>query len=163
VEPINYESAIALSKFDKGQLQEVRIYPIWARHDGPLSRRGLPMTAPPEIAQRILQRLQKLSEPPGTRITIQGTSGLNRPAAERPDLVVIQVYITSARRAYRIADHYRSRGAFVALGGLHVTSLPDEAAEHADAVFLGPGEQTFPRFLDDLRAGRISRLRSGQA
>jgi radical SAM superfamily enzyme YgiQ (UPF0313 family) len=70
------------------------------------------------------------------------------------DLVVIQVYITNARRAYRMADYYRARGAFVALGGLHVTSLPDEAAEHADAVFLGPGEQTFPRFLADLREGR---------
>ncbi|MGE5815480.1 MAG: B12-binding domain-containing radical SAM protein [Acidobacteriota bacterium] len=73
---------------------------------------------------------------------------------DNPDLVVIQVYITSARRAYRIADHYRARGAFVALGGLHVTSLPGEAALHADAVFLGPGEQTFPRFLEELRAGR---------
>jgi radical SAM superfamily enzyme YgiQ (UPF0313 family) len=74
-----------------------------------------------------------------------------------PDLVVIQVYITNARRAYRLADLYRSRGAFVALGGLHVTSLPDEAAPHADAVFLGPGEQTFPKFLDDFRAGRAAR------
>src|SRR6185436_18126518 len=35
-----------------------------------------------------------------------------------PDLVVIQVYITSARRSYEIADHYRARGAFVVLGGL---------------------------------------------
>jgi radical SAM superfamily enzyme YgiQ (UPF0313 family) len=76
---------------------------------------------------------------------------------DEPDLVVIQVYITSARRAYRLADHYRARGAFVALGGLHVTSLPDEAAEHADAVFLGPGEQTFPVFLNDLRAGTVRR------
>lgn len=66
-----------------------------------------------------------------------------------PDLVVIQVYITNARRAYAIADHYRKRGAFVALGGLHVTALPDEAAAHADSVFLGPGEDTFPRFLAD--------------
>jgi len=76
---------------------------------------------------------------------------------DRPDLVVIQVYITSARRAYRLADHYRERGAFVALGGLHVTSLPDEAAAHADAVFLGPGEQTFAEFLADFRAGRARR------
>ncbi len=75
---------------------------------------------------------------------------------DRADLVVIQVYITSARRAYAIADHYRARGAFVALGGLHVTSLPDEAARHADAIFLGPGEQTFPRFLEDFRAGRAA-------
>jgi radical SAM superfamily enzyme YgiQ (UPF0313 family) len=67
------------------------------------------------------------------------------------------VYITSARRAYQLADHYRARGSFVALGGLHVTALPDEAAVHADAVFLGPGEQTFPQFLADFRAGRAVR------
>ena len=72
---------------------------------------------------------------------------------DTPDLVVIQVYITNAYRAYRLADGYRRRGVFVALGGLHVTSLPDEAAAHADAIFLGPGEQTFPQFLDHFRAG----------
>lgn len=70
-----------------------------------------------------------------------------------PDLVVIQVYITNAYRAYALADHYRARGAHVALGGLHVTSLPAEAAAHADTIFIGPGEQSFPRFLADLRAG----------
>ena len=77
---------------------------------------------------------------------------------DTPDLVVIQVYITNARRAYLIADEYRARGVFVALGGLHVTSLPDEAAPHADALFLGPGEQTFPQFLADFRAGRAHPL-----
>src|SRR5512133_2266953 len=71
---------------------------------------------------------------------------------DEPDLVVIQVYITSARRAYELADHYRQRGAYVVLGGLHVTSLPAEAAPHADTIFLGPGEHTFPQFLRDLEA-----------
>jgi radical SAM superfamily enzyme YgiQ (UPF0313 family) len=75
-----------------------------------------------------------------------------------PDLVVIQVYITSANRAYRLADHYRARGAHVALGGLHVTSLPDEAAQHADTIFLGPGEDTWPQFLSDFRRGNPSRV-----
>src|SRR5690348_16763257 len=73
---------------------------------------------------------------------------------EQPDLVVIQVYITSARRSYAIADTYRRRGVHVALGGLHVTSLPDEAAQHADTVLLGPGEDTFPVFVEDFRRGR---------
>src|SRR5256885_2475329 len=73
---------------------------------------------------------------------------------DEPDLVVIQVYITSARRAYEIADLYRARGSHVALGGLHVTSLPEEAARHADTIFLGPGEDTWPQFLLDFRAGR---------
>jgi radical SAM superfamily enzyme YgiQ (UPF0313 family) len=71
---------------------------------------------------------------------------------DAPDIVVIQVYITNASRAYAIADRYRAKGVFVALGGLHVTSLPDEAAPHADAIFLGPGEETFPQFLADFRA-----------
>ena len=77
---------------------------------------------------------------------------------DQPDLVAIQVYITSARRAYRIADHYRSRGVHVALGGVHVTSLPEEASQHADTIFLGPGEDTWPTFLSDFRAGRPGRI-----
>jgi radical SAM superfamily enzyme YgiQ (UPF0313 family) len=82
---------------------------------------------------------------------------------DAPDLVVIQVYITNAYRAYRIADHYRSRGAFVCLGGLHVTALPVEAEPHADAIFLGPGEQTFPQFLKDFRAGKPERVYTSAA
>ncbi len=70
---------------------------------------------------------------------------------DTPDLVVIQVYITNAYRAYRIADHYRQRGIYVVLGGLHVTSLPEEAKLHADSIFIGPGEETFPDFLKDFR------------
>src|SRR5438045_5272497 len=73
---------------------------------------------------------------------------------DEPDLVAIEVYITSAYRAYEIADHYRRKGAHVALGGLHVTSLPDEAALHADTIFLGPGEDIWPAFLQEFRAGR---------
>ena len=77
---------------------------------------------------------------------------------DEPDLVVIQVYITSAHRAYKIADHYRSKGVYVCLGGLHVTSLPEEAAAHADSIFLGPGEQTFPQFLKCFRAGQAEQV-----
>src|SRR5262245_37801327 len=73
---------------------------------------------------------------------------------DAPELIVIQVYITNSYRAYKIADHYRSQGAFVCLGGLHVTSLPEEAAIHADAIFLGPGEQIFQKFLQDFRRGK---------
>lgn len=84
---------------------------------------------------------------------------------DEPQLVVIQVYITNATRAYRIADSYRARGAHVCLGGLHVTSLPEEAAQHADTIFIGPGEDTWPAFLEDFRAGQprdryVSRQRS---
>jgi radical SAM superfamily enzyme YgiQ (UPF0313 family) len=84
---------------------------------------------------------------------------------DHPDLVVIQVYITNAYRAYEIADGYRRKGAYVILGGLHVTSLPEEAAIHADSIFIGPGDDTFPKFLVDFRLGRpakkyVSAIRS---
>src|SRR5262245_26779582 len=91
---------------------------------------------------------------PGDEVSLQDEHVERLSLDDEPDLVVIQVYITSAVRAYRLADHYRSKGAYVALGGLHVTSLPAEAAAHADSVFLGPGEDTWPAFLADLRAGR---------
>jgi radical SAM superfamily enzyme YgiQ (UPF0313 family) len=91
---------------------------------------------------------------PGVRATLQDEHVELLDLDDRPDLVVIQVYITNAYRAYRIADYYRARGAYVVLGGLHVTSLPDEAAPHADTIVLGPGEDTFPQFLKDLAAGR---------
>jgi radical SAM superfamily enzyme YgiQ (UPF0313 family) len=72
---------------------------------------------------------------------------------DEPDLVVLQTYITSARRSYEIADRYRARGIRVAIGGLHPTSLPDEASQHADHVFCGPGDDIWPAFLADLRRG----------
>ena len=71
---------------------------------------------------------------------------------DKPDLVIIQVYITNAYRSYKLADHYRAKGCYVLLGGLHVTSLPEEAAQHADTIFLGPAEDTFPKFLLDFKS-----------
>jgi radical SAM superfamily enzyme YgiQ (UPF0313 family) len=77
---------------------------------------------------------------------------------DEPDLVVIQVYITSAYRAYELADYYHKKGAYIALGGLHVTALPEEAAAHADTIFLGPGEDTWPQFLKDWHSGKPEKV-----
>lgn len=92
------------------------------------------------------------------QVTIQDEHVEQLDLDDTPDLVAIQVYITSAYRAYEIADHYRARGAHVALGGLHVTSLPIEAAQHADTIFIGPGEDTWQEFLRDFRAGHPKKM-----
>jgi radical SAM superfamily enzyme YgiQ (UPF0313 family) len=76
---------------------------------------------------------------------------------DSPDLIVLEVYTTSAYRAYEIADHYRARGSYVALGGIHVTACPDEAQKHAETIFSGPGEDTWPRFLKDFHQGKPKR------
>ena len=77
---------------------------------------------------------------------------------DTPGLVIIQVYITNAFRAYALADHYRKKGAYICLGGLHVSSLPQEALPHADSLFIGPGEDIFPQFLKDFRNGHPKKI-----
>jgi radical SAM superfamily enzyme YgiQ (UPF0313 family) len=72
---------------------------------------------------------------------------------DTPDLVCVETYITNAYRAYEIADSYRVRGIKVAIGGLHATSMPNEAKNHADVLLLGLGEKSFPKFLEDFRRG----------
>jgi len=83
-----------------------------------------------------------------------------RPAAASPDadLVAMTVYASTASRAYRLADDYRRRGAKVILGGIHPTALPDEAAQHADAVCIGPAETVWPQVIRDFEAGSLQRF-----
>lgn len=87
--------------------------------------------------------------PPDWEVELVDEHVENLDWSDAPDLVVIQVYITNAYRAYEIADHYRAQGSYICLGGLHVTSLPAEAAQHADTIFIGPGEDIWPQFLAD--------------
>lgn len=101
--------------------------------------------------------------PPEAEVELQDEHVEKLRLDDEPDLVVIQVYVSSAHRAYEIADHYRAKGAHVCLGGVHVTTCPEEAAHHADTIFLGPGEKTWPAFLEDYRRGEAKRLyRSGR-
>lgn len=72
----------------------------------------------------------------------------------QPDVVGITVYTFLARRAYEIADHYRAKGVYVVLGGLHVTGRPEEALTHADTVMVGEGDSVWPQFLADFEAGQ---------
>lgn len=78
-----------------------------------------------------------------------------------PEVVGITVHLTFARRAFDLAAFYRSRGAVVVLGGLHVLSCPDECAPHADALALGEGVQLWPEILRDLSAGTLRARYSG--
>jgi radical SAM superfamily enzyme YgiQ (UPF0313 family) len=71
------------------------------------------------------------------------------------DLVGITAITGTAPRAYRIADELRAKGHTVVIGGVHATLLPEEAAEHADALVLGYGERSWPELLRDFAAGRL--------
>lgn len=77
-----------------------------------------------------------------------------RLADERFDVVAISTFTAQAPEAYAFADDCRARGVRVAIGGLHASVCPDEAALHADHVFAGEAEETWPEFVADLAAGR---------
>src|SRR5579863_6347992 len=77
------------------------------------------------------------------------------PFAPMPEVVGITVHLTFAKRAFALAEWYRSRGSKVILGGLHVLSCPAECAPHADALALGDGVQLWPRILADVESGRL--------
>jgi radical SAM superfamily enzyme YgiQ (UPF0313 family) len=71
------------------------------------------------------------------------------------DLVGMTVITGSSARAYELADQYRARGITVVLGGPHVTLMPQEAQQHADAICVGYAEETWPQLLHDFAAGRL--------
>src|SRR5678815_5203640 len=74
------------------------------------------------------------------------------------DLVGITAPTPSAPHAYAVADAFRRRRVPVVMGGPHATALPEEAAQHADAVVVGEAEDTWPRLLEDAAAGRLARF-----
>ena len=83
------------------------------------------------------------------------------PYDEPTDLVAITVETYTARRAYEIAAEFRLRGVPVILGGMHVALLPEEAAMHADSIFVGDAEAGWRQVLADIRTRRLRRRYDG--
>lgn len=89
--------------------------------------------------------------------------GIELPALFDCDLVAISSFSAQIFEAYAVADQLRSKGITVALGGLHVTALPEEALKHADHVIVGEGELVWPLVVaavERKEAGRIWNARS---
>jgi radical SAM superfamily enzyme YgiQ (UPF0313 family) len=64
------------------------------------------------------------------------------------DLVAISTFSAQVSEAYAIADRLREAGVKVAIGGLHVSVLPEEALRHADYVVVGEGENVWPAVVE---------------
>lgn len=80
---------------------------------------------------------------------------IHRIVAERPTLVAISALTASILEAYELSDALRAEGIQVVLGGLHVTSCPDEATLHADAIVVGDGEPVWSDILADAERGEL--------
>jgi radical SAM superfamily enzyme YgiQ (UPF0313 family) len=82
-------------------------------------------------------------------------------AGVEADLVGLTAFTTQATRAYQIASQFRNRGIPVVMGGIHASLVPDEAEQHADALFVGECEALWPQVLADARAGRLGKRYHG--
>ncbi len=80
------------------------------------------------------------------------------PLDDQADLVGISVLTGTALRAYALARHFRLRGIPVILGGVHVTTMPEEASRHANSIVVGPAEITWPRLLRDFSHGQLDKV-----
>lgn len=80
------------------------------------------------------------------------------------ELVGIGFMTRMAAKAFRMALAARAAGARVAMGGPHVTEMPDEALgkdggpRYADAVALGEADQTWPRLVLDAARGELKEV-----
>jgi radical SAM superfamily enzyme YgiQ (UPF0313 family) len=80
------------------------------------------------------------------------------------DLVGITAMTASANRAYEIAAIYREKGIPVVMGGIHASSLPDEALRYVDSVVIGEAEGIWDQVLGDAAGGVLQKVyRSGMA
>lgn len=80
---------------------------------------------------------------------------------EEFDLVGISSFSAMIDDAYALADAYREKGIPVVLGGLHVTMMPDEAAQHADAIVVNGAEGAWPQLVEDFKRGRMKAYYEG--
>jgi len=73
----------------------------------------------------------------------------------KADLVGITGFTAEMPGAYQIADNFRKKGVTVVMGGIHVSALPDEALQHADAVVIGEAELVWHKLLLDFKRGEL--------
>jgi radical SAM superfamily enzyme YgiQ (UPF0313 family) len=74
------------------------------------------------------------------------------------DLVAISTFSAQVKEAYAIATRLREAGVVVAMGGLHVSVVPDEAKKYADHVVLGEGESVWPHVVRAVEKGEPGRI-----
>ena len=124
-----------------GKIHKIRLGPLNVSfREAPLTATTLAALVPSEL---------------NADITVVDESVQNIPFHKHYDLVGISCMTGTAPRAYEIADRFRAQGATVVLGGVHVTLMPDEAAQHADVIVIGFAEESWPELLRDFSNNQL--------
>ncbi|MFZ1071911.1 MAG: radical SAM protein [Verrucomicrobiia bacterium] len=71
------------------------------------------------------------------------------------DLVAISTFTAQLNEAYEVADFFRAKKIPVVMGGITVSSLPEEAGKHCSSIVIGEGEPLWPTVLRDFERGEL--------
>jgi radical SAM superfamily enzyme YgiQ (UPF0313 family) len=96
--------------------------------------------------------------PPGVEVRLIDEAVEDVELNLEADLVGFSVMTATAPRAYQIADRFRARGMQVVMGGIHPSSLPEEALEHSDAVVIGEGESRWAEVIKHAGVRNLKRI-----
>lgn len=92
--------------------------------------------------------------PPDVEVTICDENVEEVDLDRACDVVGITAMNVQAERAIELCRAFRDRGRTVVVGGPYATLRPETMAPHADVLFIGEAEHSWPAFVDDWRKGR---------
>jgi radical SAM superfamily enzyme YgiQ (UPF0313 family) len=71
------------------------------------------------------------------------------------DVYAFSFFTPAATRAFELSDALRAAGRRTVCGGIFPSMMPNEAAQHFDAVVIGEGEEPWLELLADLERGEL--------
>jgi len=84
----------------------------------------------------------------------ENVEAINFERVARADIVGVTGMSVQRFRAKEILSELKERGCFTVVGGPWVTVQEDYFGDLPDVIFVGEAEETWPRFLEEWRAGK---------
>ncbi len=81
---------------------------------------------------------------------------------EEANLVGITAFTAQINRAYEIASLYCKQGIKTVIGGIHASSLPEEAGKFADVIVCGEAEGIWPQVIKDFENNTLKKRYDGE-
>lgn len=74
------------------------------------------------------------------------------------DLIGITIMTQTSIRGYEVANEFKKRDKLVVFGGIHATTMPEEALLFGDAVVVGEAEGLWPQVIEDARKNNLREI-----
>ena len=79
---------------------------------------------------------------------------------EKPDIIAFSSLTARINETYELCKRFKEIGITVAIGGLHVSAIPEEATQFADIIIQGEGEIIWETMLKDFENNEIKSIYS---